>query len=54
MLQMSFVIGLRLALLVGLGLTFGSGIFTKDPSVIQLIAVKFQLKIIIIYSIIDL
>ncbi|XP_051151765.1 protein DETOXIFICATION 43 [Andrographis paniculata] len=38
-LQMSFVLGLGLALLVGLGLNFGSGIFTKDKNVIRMIAI---------------
>ncbi|XP_044490868.1 protein DETOXIFICATION 43-like [Mangifera indica] len=36
-LQMGFVLGLGLAALVGLGLYFGSGIFSKDVHVIHLI-----------------
>ncbi|CAK9140380.1 unnamed protein product [Ilex paraguariensis] len=36
-LQMSFVLGLGLAGVVGLGLQFGSGIFSKDKAVIHLI-----------------
>ncbi|CAK9139354.1 unnamed protein product [Ilex paraguariensis] len=36
-LQMSFVLGLGLAAFVGLGLQFGSGIFSKDENVINLI-----------------
>ncbi|KAL3615064.1 hypothetical protein CASFOL_040725 [Castilleja foliolosa] len=38
-LQMGFVLGLSLALFVGLGLQFGSGIFTKDQSDIHMIAI---------------
>ncbi|XP_076918516.1 protein DETOXIFICATION 42-like isoform X2 [Bidens hawaiensis] len=38
-LQMSFVMGLGLALLVGLGLHFGSGVFTKDISVKHIITI---------------
>ncbi|XP_075474484.1 protein DETOXIFICATION 43-like isoform X2 [Primulina tabacum] len=38
-LQMGFVLGLGLAVFVGLGLEFGSGIFTKDKSVIRIIAI---------------
>ncbi|XP_073156480.1 protein DETOXIFICATION 43 [Henckelia pumila] len=38
-LQMGFVLGLGLAVVVGLGLEFGSGIFTKDKSVVRLIAI---------------
>ncbi|KAL2251218.1 UNVERIFIED_CONTAM: Protein DETOXIFICATION 43 [Sesamum indicum] len=38
-LQMGFVMGLGLALVVGLGLQFGSGIFSKDKSVIHIIAI---------------
>ncbi|KAE9459808.1 hypothetical protein C3L33_08280, partial [Rhododendron williamsianum] len=38
-LQMTFVMGLGLAVVVGLGLLFGSRIFTKDKSVIHLIIV---------------
>ncbi|KAL3619315.1 hypothetical protein CASFOL_010321 [Castilleja foliolosa] len=39
-LQMGFVPGLGLALFVGLGLQFGSGIFTKDQSDIHMIAIS--------------
>ncbi|GMP62587.1 hypothetical protein CsSME_00024636 [Camellia sinensis var. sinensis] len=38
-LQMGFVLGLGLAGVVGLGLQFGSGIFSKDKSVIHLISI---------------
>ncbi|KAK8495052.1 hypothetical protein V6N13_122743 [Hibiscus sabdariffa] len=37
--QMSFVLGVGLAVVVGVGLYFGSGIFSKDASVIHLIAI---------------
>lgn len=37
--QMTFVMGLGLAVVVGLGLLFGSGIFTKDKSVRNFIIV---------------
>lgn len=36
---MGFVLGLGLALFVGLGLHFGSGIFSKDMHVIHVIAI---------------
>lgn len=36
---MGFVLGLGLALFVGLGLHFGSGIFSKDTNVIHMIAI---------------
>ncbi|CAN4089794.1 unnamed protein product [Withania somnifera] len=36
-LQMSFVLGCGLALLVGIGIYFGSGVFSKDKNVIRLI-----------------
>lgn len=36
---MSFVLGLGLSVFVGLGLYFGSGVFSKDPAVIHLIAI---------------
>ncbi|KAK9058129.1 hypothetical protein SSX86_022969 [Deinandra increscens subsp. villosa] len=38
-LQMGFVMGLGLALLVGLGLQFGSGVFTKDINVKHIITI---------------
>ncbi|KAL3815082.1 hypothetical protein ACJIZ3_016350 [Penstemon smallii] len=38
-LQMGFVLGLGLAVLVGLGLEFGSGIFSKDKNVIYMISI---------------
>ncbi|XVF79617.1 hypothetical protein PTKIN_Ptkin15bG0003600 [Pterospermum kingtungense] len=38
-LQMSFVLGVGLAVVVGLGLYFGSGIFSKDASVLHLISI---------------
>ncbi|KAJ6409212.1 hypothetical protein OIU84_008831 [Salix udensis] len=38
-LQMSFVLGLGLALFVGLGLHFGGVIFSKDPEVLRIIAI---------------
>ncbi|KAE8727464.1 MATE efflux family protein 1 [Hibiscus syriacus] len=37
--QMSFVLGAGLAVVVGLGLYFGSGIFSKDAGVLHLIAI---------------
>ncbi|XVF22957.1 hypothetical protein REPUB_Repub12eG0215500 [Reevesia pubescens] len=37
--QMSFVLGVGLAIVVGLGLYFGSGIFSKDASVLHLISI---------------
>ncbi|KAE8702796.1 MATE efflux family protein 1 [Hibiscus syriacus] len=37
--QMSFVLGVGLAVVVGLGLYFGSGIFSKDAGVLHLIAI---------------
>ncbi|KAK8516529.1 hypothetical protein V6N13_097815 [Hibiscus sabdariffa] len=37
--QMSFVLGVGLAVVVGAGLYFGSGIFSKDASVLHLIAI---------------
>ncbi|KAJ9685712.1 hypothetical protein PVL29_017662 [Vitis rotundifolia] len=39
-LQMTFVLGLGLALLVGVGLKFGSGVFTKDPNVLEFISIS--------------
>lgn len=36
---MGFVLGLGLALVVGLGLQFGSGIFTNDKNVLHLISI---------------
>ncbi|XP_058006897.1 protein DETOXIFICATION 43 isoform X1 [Hevea brasiliensis] len=38
-LQMSFVLGLGLAVVVGLGLHFGDGIFSKDPDVLHIISI---------------
>jgi putative MATE family efflux protein len=38
-LQMGFVLGLGLAVFVGLGLLFGSGIFSKDKNVIHMITI---------------
>ncbi|PPD97503.1 hypothetical protein GOBAR_DD05461 [Gossypium barbadense] len=38
-LQMSFVLGVGLAVAVGAGLYFGSGIFSKDASVLHLISI---------------
>ncbi|KAK4476379.1 hypothetical protein RD792_015530 [Penstemon davidsonii] len=38
-LQMGFVLGLGLAVLVGLGLEFGSGVFSKDKNVIYMISI---------------
>ncbi|KAI3510830.1 hypothetical protein L1887_17967 [Cichorium endivia] len=38
-LQMGFVMGLGVALFIGLGLEFGSGIFTKDTNVIHIISI---------------
>ncbi|XP_034705183.1 protein DETOXIFICATION 43-like [Vitis riparia] len=39
-LQMTFVLGLGLVLLVGVGLKFGAGVFTRDPHVLQLISIS--------------
>ena len=36
---MSFVLGVGLAIVVGVGLYFGSGIFSKDASVLHLISI---------------
>lgn len=38
-LQMGFVLGLGLSVVVGLGLYFGSGVFSKDPTVLQIICI---------------
>ncbi|XWS45721.1 hypothetical protein CRYUN_Cryun14cG0003800 [Craigia yunnanensis] len=38
-LQMSFVLGVGLAVVVGVGLYFGSGIFSKDATVLHLISI---------------
>ncbi|KAH8509829.1 hypothetical protein Peur_074034 [Populus x canadensis] len=38
-LQMSFILGLGLAVFVGLGLHFGGVIFSKDPDVLHIIAI---------------
>ncbi|KAL7618727.1 hypothetical protein Lser_V15G03967 [Lactuca serriola] len=38
-LQLGFIMGLGMALLVGLGLQFGSGVFTKDINVKHIIAI---------------
>ncbi|XP_065871261.1 protein DETOXIFICATION 43 isoform X4 [Euphorbia lathyris] len=38
-LQMSFFLGLGLAVVVGVGLYLGDGIFSKDPSVLHIIAI---------------
>ncbi|KAM7476727.1 hypothetical protein LguiB_023970 [Lonicera macranthoides] len=38
-LQMGFVLGLGLTLLVGIGLQFGSGIFSKDKNVLHIISI---------------
>ncbi|GMI74135.1 FERRIC REDUCTASE DEFECTIVE 3, MANGANESE ACCUMULATOR 1 [Hibiscus trionum] len=38
-LQMSFVLGMGLAVVVGIGLYFGSGIFSKDAAVLHLIGI---------------
>ncbi|XP_047319468.1 protein DETOXIFICATION 43-like [Impatiens glandulifera] len=38
-LQMGFILGLGLSVVVGLGLQFGSGIFTKDKNVIYFISI---------------
>ncbi|GKU88654.1 hypothetical protein SLEP1_g2891 [Rubroshorea leprosula] len=38
-LQMSFVLGMALSVVVGLGLYYGSGIFSRDPKVLQIICI---------------
>ncbi|WCJ18943.1 MATE efflux family protein [Euphorbia peplus] len=38
-LQMSFFLGLGLAVVVGVGLHFGDGIFSKDPTVLHIIGI---------------
>ncbi|GLU00260.1 hypothetical protein SLE2022_176400 [Rubroshorea leprosula] len=38
-LQMSFVLGMALSVAVGLGLYYGSGIFSRDPKVLQIICI---------------
>lgn len=42
---MGFVLGLGLSVFVGLGLYFGAGIFSKDPSVIHLMAIGIPVLI---------
>ena len=42
---MTFVLGLGLAGLVGVGLKFGSGVFTKDANVLQLISISIPVTI---------
>ncbi|XP_050212139.1 protein DETOXIFICATION 43-like [Mercurialis annua] len=37
-LQMSFVLGLGLSVVVGVGLQYGAGIFSKDPNVLHIIS----------------
>lgn len=44
--QMSFALGLGLSVFVGLGLYFGSGVFSKDPAVIHLIAIGIPVLIL--------
>jgi hypothetical protein len=46
--QMSFILGLGLAVFVGLGLHFGGVIFSKDPDVLHIIA--FGIPVIPIYK----
>ncbi|GLT60728.1 hypothetical protein SLA2020_334830 [Shorea laevis] len=38
-LQMSFVLGMALSVVVGLGLYYGAGIFSRDPKVLQIICI---------------
>nr|AXP83339.1 citrate transporter [Fagopyrum esculentum] len=47
-LQMGFILGLGLALLVGLGLTFGSTIFTKDVQVLRLITIGIPIVVAVV------
>lgn len=42
---MGFVMGIGLALLVGLGLQFGSGVFTKDINVKHIITIAVPVRI---------
>lgn len=44
-LQMGFVMGLGVALLIGLGLEFGSGVFSKDISVKHIISIGLPVLI---------
>ena len=47
---MGFVIGLGLALLVGLGLQYGSGVFTKDINVKHIITIGVPVLIYLFQS----
>lgn len=57
--QMSFILGIGLAVVVGLALHFGDIIFSKDPNVLRIIAIgipvipiyKFICKILFFYFI---
>lgn len=43
--QMGFVLGLGLAVVVGLGLQFGAGIFSNNVNVLGLISVGVPVKL---------
>lgn len=45
--QMAFVLGLGLSLVVGVGLQFGSGVFTKDKHVLHLITLAVPVYILL-------
>jgi len=47
-LQMSFVLGMGLSVLVGVGFYFGAGIFSKDANVVHLIKIGIPVYIHII------
>lgn len=50
MMQMGFVLGIGLTLLVGVGLYFGAGIFSRDVNVLHLIRIGLPVIYINIYK----
>lgn len=42
---MGFVLGLGLALVVGIGLQFGSGIFSKDKNVLHIVSIGIPVRV---------
>lgn len=46
--QMSFVLGLGLAIVVGMGLQFGGGIFTPNVNVLHLISIAIPVRYVFI------
>lgn len=47
---MAFVLGLGLAAVVGLGLQFGSGMFSKDKAVIHIISIGVPVFLIFTHT----